>query len=122
MSVDELRRITPSFKKACDRDRHELLDPGLFDANLDVGARSFLMAIDENHFVTVGQPYLIRLDGERVVLQVEGRNIGRDVCVPPTILEAIRQASWPVTTGVILSFDPITGIADVALRAQGEAI
>lgn len=115
MGVDFLRSKAKSFEKAFDRGRAEITRKTLFTSEPG-GITQHLVARSVDHCpLKVGDPVLMRSEGEQMLVMVDVTVYGRVVKPPEGMLNAVRSAGG-YAKGCIAASYPSLSLLEVSLQ------
>ena len=121
MGADIAKDRQLTFDKSVMRCQRDLLNPGLFDPSIGRRRRTFLFRADPGTSISEGDTIVVRLAGDDVLLERNGRRIGVNREVSEVLREALAAEEVPAATAVVDAFDPVVGTVDVVIDAKGGA-
>jgi hypothetical protein len=114
MGLDFIRATAPSFNRVLDRRLIEMHSPKLFIRDIPIVSRTASADICGGAKVVQGERVLLRILGDRVVVQRENLIIA-ECAIPPAEFVAYLRAGAGVATGEIKSVQPISQIVEIGI-------
>jgi hypothetical protein len=114
MGLDFIRRCAPTFHRALDRRAIELNTPTLFSNDVRCVPRTAEAELCTGYVVVVGEKLLLRLLGERIVLQ-RANVVVAELSNPPIEFSNFVRAGCGIAGAEIKAVHSLSGVAEVSL-------
>jgi hypothetical protein len=114
MGLDFIRRAAPSFHRALDRRAIELNTPTLFSKDVSCIARTAEAELRKGYTVVAGEKVLLRLQGEKLVLQ-KANAVVAELTNPPVEFANFVRAGCGIAGAEVKAVHPLSGVAEVSL-------
>ena len=114
MGLDFIRAAAPSFNRMLDRRLVEMHSPKLFGRELPIASRTASADVCGGAKVSEGEPALLRLMNDKIVVQ-RGNLVIAECPDPPTEFLAHLRAGAGVAKGEIKSVQPISQTIEIGI-------
>ena len=116
MGLDFLDRTKGTFERSCQRGYEDLTRVRLFDPGVRVHERLFVARFNESFEIPPGGEFLLRAEGDRIVVYCDERPVGVGENPPQQILEKLQFADQGVAVGRVEATHTFSHAADIAVE------